>query len=251
MATTSSSMTPLLDTPTQTTTRERRLDLVDDDDDESSDLGLSITPSDMAGGLSDQQASGLVRALGIDQTPVAHAEVTQETTNQSAVVRYQPRPSSRQRGSRGTDTASTDDLYSRSTTMTAEEIMEMEYAEEERVLTEAAMSSVSDGIWAPFQNFFVGVVMNRIFGPASGTVTRSSLYIGTASAVLGVLGYSQRLGMYSLRSRRNTVRYTNIPYPSSYRLWRTTLWGIGTAGATYLVSRSIRRKWSSDKDKKK
>jgi len=234
----------------QTQTDRRRLDR-EDSDDASSDLGLSITANDLVGNLSDQQVSGLARTLGID-----HETAETAISNDNLAMAMSPMPTPHQpprRGARGEGRSNnnSDDAYSRSTTLSLEEIMEEEYAEEEQVLREAAMSSVSDGIWAPFQSFFLGVAATRVLGPASGTVTRSGLYIGAASAVLGVLGYRQRLGAYSLRSRRNTVRYTNIPYPSSHELWSTALWGIGTAGLAYYVSSHIRRKWAESSDNSK
>lgn len=173
-----------------------------------------ITANELSGGLSDQQASGLAQSLGID-TPTATSAISSESVPQTASVQA----------------SSVDDHDHEDEDSTI--VLEEEYAEEERVLTEAALEA-TDAVWTPISQFFVGVAADNIV-PATSTLYRYGLGISIVSTGLGLLGY--RRGFYQSPSRY---------YPSSRFVWSTAILGGAIAGATYWATRAFRTKTTSN-----
>ncbi|GKY91689.1 hypothetical protein MPSEU_000140700 [Mayamaea pseudoterrestris] len=189
------------ETPRMNPSRQDTNVVVDDDDE--SDLHVARNASHLADALTDEQAVQMIRSLGIERRP---------SRGETAVTN-------------GTVCGDDYDVAS----LPEEDSLvldEIDYEEEERVLTEAFMNSMYDGIWAPFQRYWV-----RQLRPMADTVLRFSASVTLASLGLGALAHGQR--HRSLTIGRGSYAMT-LSMPSSRLLLGTAMAGGFATGATML-----------------
>lgn len=174
------------------------------DDDDESELGLDFSPEHLVGELTQGQVADMTRSLGLQR---------QRSRSETAVTG-------------GTVCGDNDDDSIMSIPETDSIVLdEIDYEEEERVLTEAFMISMYDGIWAPFQRYWVDQLR-----PMTGSILRFS-----ASLTLTSLG----LGMWTSRySSRPSVTLGSgsftVAAPSSRAFLGTALLGGIATSATML-----------------
>jgi len=204
---------------------QQRLDLLDDMSIES-DLGLSLSPNDMAGGLTDRQASQVAASLGLDVLGGSSAPAAIESAAPSVTEHHHER-SSPDGGSAGSS-------------MDEEE----EYALEERLLTEA-MSSALYAFWMPFFQTWRDWMADRI-RPATRSLFRIGLGLIAGASGLGALGYHHRYqgtylqvgnghvsGVAGARSPSFNLLVTRVTAPRV--VWTTAVLGMGTTAVAFLI----------------
>lgn len=148
----------------------RRLDVNDDDSSSHSDLGLDVSGGDLAGGLSDNQASGLMRSLGIAGAVDTPAVVVEEEDEDEEI----------------------------------DDSLEEMYAEEEIVINDAFWNSIYQGFWSPFYQWWTNYTWETL-GPPTSRLLRYGMELSLVSVGIGFLGY--RRGVYRLPRFDTRVDY--------------------------------------------
>jgi hypothetical protein len=230
-------------TPTEATdTSRRRLSYQRDDSTASSnsDLGLQISTGDLAGGhMNDAQAWSMAQWLGVrspssTMTPPTRSNTTSTTRGEATTAT-------------GT-TSSPAAILDESNPEDDDRRLRREYADEERILTDAfwdAYRSLYASVWTPT----VQTVRERITQPVTNMVVRIGLGALTLSSGIGVVGYWQ--GVYALPFRQTfpssrhhgsarnhdslglalvQTPWDRLQFPSSESLWTTAVMGGASAG---------------------
>ena len=135
----------------------------DDDDDDDSNMARRQA-HELTETLTDEQAVAMMRTMGIERRP---------SRGETAVTN---------------GTVCGDDYDVASLPEEDSVVLdEIDYEEEERVLTEAFMNSMYDGFWAPFQRYWV-----RQLRPMTDSMLRFTASVTMASLGLGAVSHQQR-----------------------------------------------------------
>ena len=189
-------------TPGRDAESRRLLDQDSEIDDDDSNMARHA--NELTDTLTDEQAVAMMRTMGIERRP---------SRGETAVTN---------------GTVCGDD-YDVASLPDEDSVVldEIDYEEEERVLTEAFMNSMYDGFWAPFQRYWV-----RQLRPMTDSVLRFSASVTMASLGLGVVSHSQR-NRPGLTLGSGSMAMT-LSMPSSRFLFGTAIAGGIATGATVL-----------------
>jgi len=235
----------------------------DDDQSEASDLGLNVNENDMAGGLSDQQASRLARTLGLSNSTrvreVLNTSGSRRNTGAAMTAAIVARDDIKdQDDNDDTDENDTQDYYE----------------EEENVLTEAFWGAFNVTVWPIYRS-----VMNQAARMTSPFTSRAIMFGSTLSVLSGGMalwgyygGHAGNLGLsFSLSwltpametAERALSRVTppsmdrilsrvvdtfassaqrlfsNMPYPTDRVVWATALAGGLTTGTALILRQTF------------
>ena len=200
----------LASSPPPTTTPRNRL-LYDEDETVESDLGLQISSTDLVGGLSERQASDMVRRLGVADTQDQATPAVDTPVAQTSAVRH------------------------------TDEDIEANFEEEEVQL-------IMDAMWVSFY-FFVDPVIDFVTEramafarPLTSRLFSYSLGLSLLSGGLGLIGY--------WRGNLAPPSMPRLHYsPSSDTIWSTALFG-GVSAGVMLYARAFLMKPKDQGSKK-
>ena len=234
-----------------------------DDRSEASDLGLNVSENDMAGGLSNQQASRLARTLGL-----SNSTRVREVLNTSG-------------SRRDMDTVMTSAIVARDDVKDQDDNADTDendtqdyYDEEENVLTEAFWGAFNITVWPIYRS-----VMNQAARVTSPFTSRAIMFGSTLSVLSGGMALWGHYGRHPenlslsfslswltpametaeralsrvtapsidrIVSRvvdvfaSSTQRlFSNMPYPSSRVVWATALAGGLTTGTALILRQTF------------